>query len=90
MRFKVALVLLIVGALLFLASIICLISLGDIEDDYDLLTFSLTGVSVGSLILLVGGLLRSRARLRSIIKGLVIIFLVLIVAVLIWLNLPYE
>jgi hypothetical protein len=78
-RFKVALVFLIVGALLLLASILCVVvSIGDIEDYYDLLTFGLTGVSVGFVLLLVGGFLHSRVRLRSIIKWVVIILFVLL------------
>ena len=93
-RYKVALALLIIGALLFLVSIICVvISIGDIEDYYDLLTFGLSGASVGFVLLLIGGFLRSRVRLRSIIRWGVIILFVLLVIFLIWFlasTLPYR
>jgi hypothetical protein len=93
-RFKVAIVFLIVGALLFLVSIICVVvSIGDIEDYYDLLTFGLTGASVGFAFLLIGGCLRSRVRVHSIIKWVVIILFVLLGIFLIWFltsTLPYR
>ena len=58
--------------------------MGDIEDYYDLLTFGLTGVSVGFVFLLVGGFLHSRVRLHSIIKWVVIILFVLLAIFLIY------
>jgi len=89
-RFKVALAFLIVGALLFLVSVICIVvSVGSIEDYYDLLTFGLAGASVGFVLLLIGGFLRSGVRLRSLIKWVIIILVLIIGAVLIWLLPPY-
>jgi hypothetical protein len=89
-RFKVALAFLIVGALLFLVSVICIVvSVGSIEDYYDLLTFGLAGASVGFVLLLIGGFLRSGVRLRSLFKWVIIILVLIIGAVLIWLLPPY-
>ena len=85
-RFKVALAFLIIGALLLLAAFGCIVICAgsDIEDCYDQLTFGLIGVPVGFAFLLVGGFLRSRVRLRSLIKWVVITLFVLLVGVLIW------
>ena len=89
-RFKIGLAFVIVGGLLLLFAISGIFvgcSSSTIEDDYKVLVFGIGGAPVGLFLVLVGGFLCSKVRLRSIIMWVVGIIVVLCLGVLIWLLL---